>query len=93
MRPEKSSQAWPGSQLLSECGRGSPCAGSSSSDAPALSAADKAKAREFAKCMRKSGVVGRPDLNADGTFTVPERLAKPADAPLWQPQATGPCKQ
>ena len=63
--------------------------------APKVSAAavDPARGRAFAACMRDNGVADWPDPNADGTFTVPARLADPGAEHLWKPAASGPCKQ
>ncbi|MFC4046588.1 hypothetical protein ACFO1B_49935 [Dactylosporangium siamense] len=46
----------------------------------------------FARCMRANGVPDWPDPNADGTFTVPDRLADPRDERLWRPAADGACR-
>ncbi|MGI5239810.1 hypothetical protein [Dactylosporangium sp. CA-139066] len=60
---------------------------------PVVNAADMEKLRTFARCMRSNDVADWPDPNPDGTFTVPDRLAKPESENLWQPTAGGACKQ
>jgi hypothetical protein len=60
---------------------------------PTVTPEELAKARRLARCMRQNGISDWPDPNADGTFTLPNRLAQPKDEPIWQPAASGACKQ
>ncbi|ETK32250.1 hypothetical protein MPTA5024_30755, partial [Microbispora sp. ATCC PTA-5024] len=41
---------------------------------PALTAADMAELRQFARCMRGHGLADWPDPSADGRFLLPQRL-------------------
>ncbi|GAA4263741.1 hypothetical protein [Dactylosporangium darangshiense] len=56
-------------------------------------AADLARERAFAGCMRANGVPDWPDPGPDGTFAVPERLADPRNENLWRAAADGACRQ
>jgi hypothetical protein len=60
---------------------------------PVVNASDMITARKFAQCMRDNGLPDWPDPNADGTYTVPDRLVRSDAEDLWQPTANGPCKQ
>jgi hypothetical protein len=51
-------------------------------DRKQVSAADIAKARSFARCMREHGVSDFPDPDARGTFVMPARLQPPSAARL-----------
>ena len=51
-------------------------------DRKQLSAADIAKARSFARCMREHGVADFPDPDAHGSFLMPARLQPPNGARL-----------
>jgi hypothetical protein len=48
--------------------------GRTGGDRKQLSAADVARARSFARCMREHGVSDFPDPDAHGTFIMPARL-------------------
>ena len=66
--------------------------GRATGDRKQVSAADVAKARSFARCMREHGVSDFPDPDAHGTFNMPVRLRPPNKASLLR----GPeqkCKQ
>jgi hypothetical protein len=64
--------------------------GGSDRDRP-LSAAEMAKARTYAKCMREHGVSDWPDPNSTGYFVLPPRFGVNAKR-LIAPQATA-CKK
>jgi hypothetical protein len=51
--------------------------GNRGEDAKQLSAADVAKARSFARCMREQGLADWPDPDASGTFNLPARFHTP----------------
>lgn len=57
-----------------------------------FSAADLAKARSFAKCMREHGLADWPDPDAHGTFVLPTRLQPPNGKRLVVAQERA-CKQ
>ena len=52
------------------------------------SAADMAKLRSFAQCMRREGVADWPDPDADGAFPLPTRLQGQTGKRLVAPHAT-----
>jgi hypothetical protein len=56
------------------------------------SAADMAKLRAFARCMREHGLADWPDPDEDGAFPLPSRLQNPQGAPLTRPREAA-CKQ
>jgi hypothetical protein len=56
------------------------------------SAADMAKLREFARCMREHGLADWPDPDEDGAFALPSRLQKPQGEPLVEPRERA-CRQ
>ncbi len=56
-----------------------------------MSSADLAKLRQFAECLRRSGIPDWPDPDSDGTFTLPARLRGLGKAALIQQLA--PCRK
>jgi hypothetical protein len=56
--------------------------GRGTGDRKEMSAADVAKARSFARCMREHGVSDFPDPDARGRFSMPARLRPPNGASL-----------
>jgi hypothetical protein len=56
------------------------------------SAADMARLRAFARCMRAHGLADWPDPDADGAFPLPSRLRPPQGGSLTGP-AEQACKQ
>jgi hypothetical protein len=57
-----------------------------------VSAADMAKLREFARCMREHGLADWPDPDADGAFPLPSRLRPPQGESLTK-SAEQACEQ
>jgi hypothetical protein len=51
-------------------------------DDPPLTAAEMAKAKKFAQCMRQHGLTDWPDPNATGEFMLPQRYARLGKAGL-----------
>lgn len=56
-----------------------------------VSSADLAKLRQFAACLRRSGIPDWPDPDTDGSFTLPTRLQNMGKAALIAKLA--PCKR
>jgi hypothetical protein len=55
------------------------------SDRDRVSAADMAKLRAYAACIRRHGVADWPDPSARGDFEVPPRLLPPQGEAVWKP--------
>jgi hypothetical protein len=60
--------------------------GQAKGDNGGVSAADMAKLRSYAQCMRREGVADWPDPDADGGFQLPTRLQGSSGARLGRAQ-------